>query len=183
MIADTAMAFDAAFHRRAPHLVASAQAPDDYAFLVELFCQCSPLATILPPVMLQHQAETQIASHHAAHPNAMFRVIRSGRVADGRRPIGRIIVDWDAAGVSHGVDIAVLPSERTGLAGLHMLRAWLDVCDQMRLSAKLEVLANNPARLIYQWLGFISEGASDTDSPSITMGRQTRGIPPTQEIG
>ena len=173
MIADTAMAFDAAFHRRAPHLVASAQAPDDYAFLVELFCQCSPLATILPPVMLQHQAETQIASHHAAHPNAMFRVIRSGRVADGRRPIG----------VSHGVDIAVLPSERKGLAGLHMLRAWLDVCDQMRLSAKLEVLANNPARLIYQRLGFISEGASDTDSPSITMGRQTRGIPPTQEIG
>lgn len=157
-------AFDAAMVRRCPHLPVRPESPDDRGFLIELWCACSPLAGQLPPPLLAMQAMAQIDSHRASHSTAMFRVVTSNG-----QPIGRIIVDWQVGGMAHGVDIAVLPSARRTHAGLHMLRAWLEVCDVFGLNARLEVLAGNPARLIYRRLGFIDVISDAPLEPSLSM--------------
>ncbi len=148
-MSDPSAIFDAHFMQRARSLHIRAEDDGDSRFLAELFRACSPLAELLPAALLDLQASTQAASHRAAHPYAMRRI-----VIQGERPIGRIMVDWGADGVSHGVDIAVLPEARGNMAGLHMLRSWLAAADACGYDCMLEVLANNPARKIYAHLGF-----------------------------
>lgn len=162
-------AFDAAMLRRGSQLHVRQELPDDRAFLIDLWCACSPLANLLPPPLLEMQAVAQIESHRASHPDAMFRVVTLEA-----QPVGRIVIDWHAGGMAHGVDIAVLPSARGTHAGLHMLRAWLEVCDTVGLDARLEVLTDNPARLIYQRLGFTGMPSTIPDEPSLSMIRRAR---------
>jgi ribosomal protein S18 acetylase RimI-like enzyme len=141
--------FDTHFMQRSLRLKIRPEDDGDTAFLKDLFAACSPLADMLPPALLDLQSATQSDSHRAAHPHAMRRI-----VLEAERPVGRIMVDWGADGVSHGVDIAVLPQARGSMAGLHMLRSWLDAADACGYDCTLEVLANNPAQKIYARLGF-----------------------------
>jgi ribosomal protein S18 acetylase RimI-like enzyme len=73
--------------------------------------------------------------------------------ADGI-PVGRIVIEWRPDGVTHGVDIAVLPEFRSSGAGLQMLRAWLDVADSMESLSTLYVRSDNPVLALYRRLGF-----------------------------
>lgn len=155
---DPAIEFDMAFHRRAPSLTSTPESGSDEDFLTDLFCQCSPLADMMPPGLLRQQAEMQRASHRASHPLAMGRVIRNADYA-----IGRIMIDWTGEQDIYGVDIAVLPTWRRSQAGLAMLRAWLDVSDAVQRPCWLDVFVDNPARRIYQRLGFVAlPGQADT---------------------
>ena len=142
-------AFDAAFAARTGDLKCRPRAPDDADFLIECAIACSPMAGLLPDAMLAQQAAFQRAAHDAAHPDAMHRIVtRAGE------PIGHILVAWNAAG-THLVDIAVFPEHRGIGAGGHLLAAWLAVADAHGLTATLEVQAGNPARQIYERLGFV----------------------------
>jgi GNAT superfamily N-acetyltransferase len=165
--ANAAEAFDDAFARRAPKLAIRAETEADAPFLRDLFARCSPMRDALPPELLAHQAWMQDASHRSAHPAAMRRIV----VAEGL-PVGRIIVDWTPTDHSRGIDIAVDPDYRATGAGLHLLRAWLDVADALRKPCRLTVLAVNPARGIYARLGFVAAQDLSYGQPLLVMTRQ-----------
>lgn len=162
-------AFDAAFAQRAPALSAAPEIDSDRAGLRGLFAACSPLGNLLAGPLLEMQFASQDATMRATRPLAMRRVVRlSGEL------IARIIVDWQVPGESYGVDIAVHPDHRNSGAGLAMLRAWLAVADAQARTCSLDVIADNPARRIYERLGF-SEEPSDPDAPYRRMVRAARG--------
>ncbi len=167
---DPAAAFDAAFSRRNKSAIVRAETQGDEAFLAALFIACSPLAQALPEPLLQLQAKAQRASHNANSPLAMQRILEIAG-----KPVGRIMVDWNRSeGVSHGVDIAVMPQARIGAAGLDMLRAWTEVADALGLRCTLEVVSDNPARRIYSHLGFVADEELDPSSPVVSMQRPAR---------
>ncbi len=156
---DAAASFDAELRRRAPHLGIEPEQPHHRQPLVDLMIACSPLAGLLPPMLLEQQFESQDSGFRAEWPLAMRRVVtQDGAV------IGRIILDWQAGHSSHGVDIAVHPDHRRSGAGLAMLRAWLAVADASGRRCTLDVIADNGARRIYQRLGFVEQPA-DPSAP------------------
>ncbi|MCA1199406.1 GNAT family N-acetyltransferase [Sphingomonas sp. R647] len=146
---DPAAAFDAAFGARAGDLQCRPRTSGDVEFLIACAIACSPMQGLLSEAMLVQQAEFQRAAHDAAHPDAMHRIV----TRDGA-PIGHILVAWHGAG-THLVDIAVRPEHRGIGAGGHLLAAWLAAADANGLTATLEVQVGNPARQIYERLGFV----------------------------
>jgi ribosomal protein S18 acetylase RimI-like enzyme len=89
-----------------------------------------------------------------------------------------MLIDWALASESAPVtlvDLAVRPSARASAPGLHLLRAWLASCDQLGRAAELHVMPDNPARRLYQHLGF-----SETDPTAfpLPMRREPRQKPP-----
>ncbi|RYD68412.1 MAG: GNAT family N-acetyltransferase [Sphingomonadales bacterium] len=146
---DPAAAFDAAFGARADDLQCRPRVPADAEFLIACAIACSPMQGLLSDAMLTQQAEFQRAAHDGAHPDAMHRIV----TRDGA-PIGHARVAWRTAG-THLIDIAVLPEHRGIGAGRQLLAAWLAVADAHGLTATLEVHAGNPARQIYERLGFV----------------------------
>jgi GNAT superfamily N-acetyltransferase len=161
-----AKAFDDAFARRAPKLAIRAEAEADAPFLRELFARCSPLRDTFPPELLAHQWRMQDVSHRSAYPAAMRRIV----IAEGL-PVGRMIVDWTPTDHVQGIDIAVDTDYRATGAGLHLLRAWLDVSDALGKPCRLTVLAANPARGIYARLGFVAQDPCD-GQPLLVMTRR-----------
>ena len=164
--------FDRAFGRRAPGLMVRAETEADSGFLRDLFVRCSPLRERLAPEMLAMQWRFQDASHRDAHPLAMRRIA----LAEGM-PVGRILVDWTLADRSQGIDIAVDPEHRSRGAGLAMLRAWVDVADAWERPCELTVLSANPARKIYERLGFRAEQDLVDGTPLLVMIRPVRQRP------
>ncbi len=160
-----ALAFDAQFAQRAPLLGSAAEAPEHRRALRDLFVACSPLSDRLSDALFDLQFESQDATFRIAHPWAMRRIVTLGG-----QTIARIIIDWQVPGVSHGVDIAVHPNHRHSGAGLAMLRAWLAVADSEHRTCTLDVLANNPARRIYERLGFVG-GDGNSGAPYALMAR------------
>ena len=162
--------FDAAIAARCPQLSFRKEGPEDAEFLRALFVACSPLAEHLPAAMLTQQADLQDRGFRTARPLAMRRIaVRAGE------PVGRIMIDWDGAGSYHGVDIAVLPGARASGLALAMLRAWLAAADQLGRVCTLEVLATNPAQVIYRRLGFRPLAEGDANQPVIEMYRPVGG--------
>ena len=158
--------FDAAFARRTSELAMRPERAGDAPFLKALFVACSPLAGLVPPVMIDFQADTQRSSHNHAYPDAMHRVVEAAGA-----PVARAMIDWgDRA--THLVDIAVLPEARPTRAGRRLLLAWLEVADAAGLRATLEVLVTNPALAIYRKLGFVEVPEQVPDDPVLTMQRE-----------
>jgi GNAT superfamily N-acetyltransferase len=174
-ISNAAEAFDDAFARRARALVIRVETDADAPFLSDLFVRCSPLRDTLPAQLLAQQWRMQSASHRAAHPAAMRRIVTAAGL-----PVGRIVIDWTPIDLSEGVDIAVDPDYRASGAGLHLLRAWLDVADALRKTCTLTVLAANPARHIYARLGFVATEQPSDGAPLLDM---TRVCPTVQAPG
>jgi hypothetical protein len=83
-------------------------------------------------------------------------------------PAGRMIVDWTPTDHVQGIDTGY---RATG-AGLHLLRAWLDVSDAMSKPCRLTVLAANPARGIYARLGFVAQDLCDGQPLLVTPTRR-----------
>ncbi len=181
-----ARAFDALFKQRAPRLDIAAERPEHHDALRCLYAACSPLAELLPEALIDLQFQSREATYLSTRPLAMRRVITEGGVT-----IARIIVDWQQPGASHGVDIAVHPEHRSSGAALAMLRAWLAVADAAQRQCTLDVIADNPAKRIYQRLGFV-EQQSDPGAPYVFMVRpaarpaerpDSRGLAPSHRRG
>jgi GNAT superfamily N-acetyltransferase len=149
----------------------------DEGFLRQLFAEtllesvqrsgAEPSALTDGPLLeLQFRARAQAYSW--AYPGAQDYMV-------AREPdqvlIGRLLIDWTPAGEFVGVDVAVRRAERAGAAGRHLLRAWLATCDRLGRAARLHVMPENPARLIYQRLGFLE---LDRDVFPLPMRREPR---------
>lgn len=127
--------------------VRSVESSDD-PFLFQIFCSSRPELAFLPEPLLQMQFRAQAMSYKSQYPGAEHRLI----LMEGR-PSGRILVDRSGERL-HLVDIALLPEARgrgIGTALLHALQAEAGVAG---LPVRLSVYEANPARRLYERLGF-----------------------------
>lgn len=120
--------------------------------------------------LLEMQFRARQSAYAAAHPASHDYVVT--RRTD-RAPVARLLVDWSLqdAPVVWGIDVAVHPARRAGAVGLCLLRAWVNTCDWLARPAQLHVLPHNPARRIYQRLGFVE---TDLTAFPLPMRREPR---------
>ena len=164
--ADLERAYDAAFAAAAPAgLQARPEIAQDEGFLRALWLETFPLRDVLPAPLLAQQADLRIAAFRSNYPGAMRRIAVRAEGA-----VGRIIIDWRAAGASHCVDVAVRAADGRRGVGTALLRAWIEVADRRGIACSLNVAPDNPARALYARLGF-RETADDPAAASIGMSR------------
>ena len=164
---EAAELFDNAVVRRCEALQIRPETPGDAEFLIQLFIACAPLAGVLPEPLLRQQALIQQSAHRAEFPTAMRRIFLFDDT-----PVARFVVDWDCAGSSHAIDLAVMPAAQRAGLGSSLLLAWTEVADTLGKPSTLEVLADNPARRIYDRLGFRPSSTTDPHSPKLEMERR-----------
>jgi GNAT superfamily N-acetyltransferase len=152
-------AFDAKLASRAPWMTVRPEEVSDAPFLHTLFLAGNPLAGVLPPALIEQQAEIRLASFRDSYPRAMRRIFEIGGV-----PIGRIVIDSTTPGACLVIDIGVLPEYRRRGVASAALKAWTDVADALGLDCALTVLPNNPARALYARLGFVEETHREWDA-------------------
>jgi GNAT superfamily N-acetyltransferase len=157
--AAAAAAFDAILAARSPWLAVRPEGTADAPFLRALFLAANPLAGLLPPTLLERQADIRLASFRDSYPHAMRRIFEVDA-----SPIGRIIVDWTAREGSLCVDLAVGPKYRRRGVASAALKAWKAVADTQGLACTLTVLRNNPARELYARLGFVETPDREPDA-------------------
>ncbi len=152
-------AFDAKLASRAPWMTVRPEEVSDDSFLHTLFLAGNPLAGVLPPALIEQQAEIRLASFRDSYPPAMRRIFEFGGA-----PIGRIMIDSTPPDASFVIDIGVLPEYRRRGVATAALKAWTDVADALGLDCGLTVLPNNPARALYARLGFVEETHREWDA-------------------
>jgi ribosomal protein S18 acetylase RimI-like enzyme len=134
--------------------------PADETFLDRLYAdvhaeEFAPL-DLAPPALAQlltMQARMQRASYARTFPAAIDRV-----VLYGAEPVGRLMT-VDLPGETHLIDIALLRTSQRQAVGTGLIE---QLCLQARQNAKpltLSVRVDNPARRLYQRLGFIAAGS------------------------
>jgi ribosomal protein S18 acetylase RimI-like enzyme len=128
----------------------------------ETFARMGIPVEVLGDTLFGTQLRGREASWRHAHPASSAIVTE----ACGR-PVGYMRLDFSTPGESLGVDIAVLRAERRGALGRRMLEAWLAVCDAHALTARLHVMPDNPARLLYRRLGFRSPDPTAVPVPML----------------
>ena len=107
-------------------------------------------------VAQQHRAQQQHYRQH--YPRSVCQLILvSG--ADGDDEVaGRLWVDA-RPGRLHVLDIALLPAWRGQGLGGECLRALASQADAAGLALGIQVEIHNPARRLYEQLGFVADGA------------------------
>ena len=129
--------------------------PDDGEFLYRLYA--STRAEELEPVpwtderkaeFLRMQFEAQTRHYRAHYPDAAFEVIE----LDGE-PVGRLYVDRRPDEIRI-VDISLLPAFRGRGIGTALLERIIDEADGAGKSVSIHVEKLNPARRLYEQLGF-----------------------------
>jgi ribosomal protein S18 acetylase RimI-like enzyme len=105
--------------------------------------------------LLRMQFRAQDLGYRTRFPDARFDVIE----CDGA-PIGRLVVDRCEREI-RVVDVALLPERRNHGIGTALLRALLAEATATGQAVTLHVARDNPARTLYQRLGFaiVSEDA------------------------
>ncbi len=144
----------------------------DGPLLDELFRAARPELLLLPlppdqlDAMVDLQRRAQTIGHRDAYPAAVDRVVEwRGRA------VGRLLVD-EGPPVSI-VDIAVLPGDRGHGVGTAALREILTAADDRRVETRLHVRPDNPARRLYERLGFAVVPDRD-DAAAVLMVRRPR---------
>jgi ribosomal protein S18 acetylase RimI-like enzyme len=156
-------AFD--FAARCPGLELRAECENDQAFLIALFVACSPLVGSLPKEMVTSQARFQYQAYFADYPAAArWIIVREAK------PIGRIMIDWNMDGMSHCIDLAIMPDAQSSGIGTALLTGWIELSDLLGRDCFLQVQANSRAKALHESLGFIDTG--DLYQPSLAMIRR-----------
>jgi len=101
---------------------------------------------------LRMQYHARRGSYAATYPDAEHSI-----VLDGETPIGAMIVARSAKEVRL-VDIALLPENRGGGIGAHLLRDLMAEAAAAGLPLRLSVLRTNRAQRLYERLGFVATG-------------------------
>jgi ribosomal protein S18 acetylase RimI-like enzyme len=129
--------------------------PDEGEFLFRVYA--STRVAELAPVpwkaeqkdaFLRQQFQAQDAEYRGAYPQAGFDVIE----IDGA-PAGRLYVDRGSDDI-RVIDIALLPEYRGRGVGSALLQSLLDEAAEARKRVSIHVELNNPARRLYERLGF-----------------------------
>ncbi|MDM7855484.1 GNAT family N-acetyltransferase [Cellulomonas alba] len=148
----------------APTVALRPAGPDDAAFLADLHADVRgpelaalgwDAATVRAFVDGQHGIRER--AYRAAHPAADDAVV----LVDGR-PAGRLLLDR-AADATHVVDLALLAAERGHGVGTHLLRSLVDEASATGRPVRLVVRRDNPARRLYEGLGFREVGSTELD--------------------
>ena len=140
--------------------------PDDAAFMAALFTanqrQAWGLDGAVPDPLLDGVLAQQHRWREAAYEDTAGRAgCRLIVPQDGGEPVGRAWVH--AADTLHLLDLAVLPAQQRQGIGRWALQALQDEATRLGLALSLTVDANNPARALYQRMGFEEHGDSGTD--------------------
>jgi ribosomal protein S18 acetylase RimI-like enzyme len=131
----------------------------DRAFLVELYGSTreEELAHVawddgVKRAFVEHQFAAQDAHYRANYPGASLDVIEVDGVAAGRLYVHRGPSDIRI------MDIALAPAFRGRGIGTSLLRGLIDEADASRRKLSIHVEMNNPARSLYDRLGFEPAG-------------------------
>ena len=130
--------------------------PDDEAFLFDLYAGTrreEMAAWGLDEVMLAQILRMQFAGQQGAYrvhfPKADHHIILRHE-----RPIGRLLVDRTGAEMLL-VDVALVAEARGSGIGTRLLRALQAEAVEKGVPLRLKVVLTNPARRLYQRLGFV----------------------------
>ena len=136
-----------------------AVADADRAFLIDLYASTreEELAHVAwddatKRAFIEHQFSGQDAHYRANYPGAALDVIE----VDGERA-GRLYVFRGKSDIRI-MDIALLPAFRGRGIGTELLRSLMAEADASGRKLSVHVEANNPARTLYQRLGFAPVG-------------------------
>lgn len=105
---------------------------------------------------VESQSRLQRRAYADGHPGAAFEIV----LVDGI-PAGRLFVARGATELRI-VDIALLAEFRGSGIGTELLRGVLDEAAAQGVGVALEVDLGNPARRLYEGLGFAVEAATET---------------------
>ncbi|NRR31891.1 GNAT family N-acetyltransferase [Oxalobacteraceae bacterium] len=141
------------------HITLRPATEQDQAFLLALYTGTRTDLDALPDAGLRAQLIQMQFLAQQQHYRAQFPQAEVSIVLAGGRAVGRIVVDRGAAGLRL-VDISLLPGERGQGIGRRLLTALMEQAQLDALPVCLNVLTDNPARHLYQRLGFVP-GAVD----------------------
>lgn len=154
----------------APALALRPAQPADDAFLRALYAstRADEFAHLGWPAettraFMAMQFEAQRIDHGRRHADACCQVIELAG-----RPVGRLWLARDARGLAV-LDISLLPDRRGQGIGAACLRGVLRQADAAGLDVTLQVVHGNPARRLYERLGFVPVGA---DGVRVSMARR-----------
>ncbi|HRA03851.1 MAG TPA: GNAT family N-acetyltransferase [Arachnia sp.] len=129
---------------------------DDRPFLLDLYCatRADEFAALgadpqVVRALLVQQYGAREAGWAMSSPGADDLVILLGD-----DPVGRLVLERRADGIRI-VDLAVAPAEQGKGIGTSVLRRVLDEADAVRVPVTLHVVADNPARRLYERCGFV----------------------------
>ncbi|MFZ5822960.1 MAG: GNAT family N-acetyltransferase [Bacillota bacterium] len=105
---------------------------------------------------LRLQFDLQQRAYSLQYPGADHGVI----LHDGR-PVGRLIVDRTGSEM-HLIDLALLPAHRNAGLGAVLIRLLQAEAAEKARPIRLQVMKGNPARRLYERLGFGLAGESET---------------------
>ncbi len=130
--------------------------PDDEAFLFDLYAGTrreEMAAWGLDEVMLAQILRMQFAGQQGAY-RAQFPEADHHIILRHERPIGRLLVDRTGAEMLL-VDVALVAEARGSGIGTRLLRALQAEAAEKGVPLRLKVVLTNPARRLYQRLGFV----------------------------
>lgn len=131
------------------------QREDDAALVAELFASSRGVAFArlgwapdMLAAFLDQQFRAQERHYRAVYPAAEWLVVEAREV-----PVGRLAVERRDAGL-HLIDIALLPDQRGTGVGSAILADLIEEAEALSLPVSLHVEQANPARRLYERLGF-----------------------------
>ena len=130
--------------------------PDDEAFLFDLYAGTrreEMAAWGLDEVMLAQILRMQFASQQGTY-RTQFPEADHHIILRHERPIGRLLVDRTGAEMLL-VDVALVAEARGSGIGTRLLRALQAEAVEKGVPLRLKVVLTNPARRLYQRLGFV----------------------------
>ncbi|MES2715609.1 MAG: N-acetyltransferase [Pseudomonadota bacterium] len=139
--------------------------PDDRALLLAVYAstRADELAlTGWPPAQCQAFVEMQFDAqwrhYHQQHPQSLCQLVVADEAGAGAC-LGRLWVDRSGERL-HVLDIALLPAARGQGTGSALLRSLMAEARQRGVPLTISVEIHNPARRLYDRLGFQPQGAA-----------------------
>ena len=133
--------------------------PDDEDFLFDLYAgtrraemEAWGLDDAMLAQMLRMQFAGQQGTYRAQFPQADHRIILHDGV-----PVGRILIDREGPEIVL-VDVALVPALRGRGIGTWLLKDLLAEAAEADRPVRLKVVLTNPARRLYERLGFVGLG-------------------------
>lgn len=140
---------------------------DDRWFVVDLFAatRAGDFAALgwtkqQVDTLLHGQFTAQTAGHLASHPGAEHSII----LLDGD-PVGRLVVDRGVESIDL-VDICLAPYVQRHGVGSRLITGLQHEADARGVEVRLSVHVSNPARRLYDRLGFDASDVSDVSGAS-----------------
>lgn len=124
------------------------EGPEHAAFLEALLLSARPELAQLPPPLARMQLSAQARHYAQAWPDAESWIL----MHEGE-PVGRLITSPDGAHL-RAIDLAITPERRGQGLGGAALRAMQRACAARSQELSLSVMLHNPARRLYERLGF-----------------------------